>query len=58
MSASNQLLVAERDAALLGPLKARDGAQERCLAGAGGPDERDRFGVHAERGAQLERAAR
>jgi hypothetical protein len=42
-------LVAERDRAAVGPGESRDGPQDRRLAGAGRPDERDGLGPDIER---------
>ncbi len=49
-------LVPERDPARAGLLEAGDRAQQRCLAGAGRADERDRFRADAQARAKIERS--
>ena len=48
--------LAERDAPAVGAPQPGDGAQDRRLAGARGPDERDGLGADAQADAELERA--
>ena len=48
-------VVAERDPPARGLLQARDGAQDRRLARARRPDERERLGADRQAGAELER---
>ena len=51
-------LVAERDPASVRVLEPGDAPQQRGLARAGGPDERDRLGAERQLGAKIERSPR
>ncbi len=48
-------LASERDLPGTGPLESGDRSQQRCLAGSGRADDRDRLGAGAQRDAKVER---